>query len=143
MEFSELTRWIITLLPIIILLIVGKWIIRMFGQMDFDYVAGSSISFDSLGDLDTTLVDEVKVKCDGCGATNENESAFCEFCDSIMYEKEDDVTKSPNEVNGNCDGCGASNEQEDSYCGHCGSAMYTNGTIKITPIRVKAREVED
>ena len=98
-EFSEVARLVISLLPVIVIIIVFRWIIKLFAEMDFDsdYDWDYPETSDNTPEFEDTpkiTATRIKVKCDSCGANNEELDAFCGYCGSSLYQQ-DTIRVSP------------------------------------------------
>lgn len=105
-NLSEITTLIISLLPVIVMLMVFKWIVKVLSEMNDGDGWGSKYTTpydDELYEEEPTpeptpepeptkqVVNEVQVKCKSCGADNTELDAFCGYCGSMLFK--DDTVK--------------------------------------------------
>ena len=102
-DFSEIVSLLITLLPILIIIIVAKWIFKIYSDMDFDDDLKPRSYF-----IRTTT--DAKISSEPCINSKNNEDI---------------------DVFITCNNCGATNKKFDTFCGYCGSSLIKGDTVNV------------
>lgn len=77
MAFEELIKLIITLLPIIVIIIVFRWVLSLFGEMGFD-----SELIEMKYSLPTP--EPQRTSCDKCGGPGTTNDTYCTWCGTML-----------------------------------------------------------
>jgi len=105
-DFSEIFRFVISLLPALIFCMIFYWIIRLFGSWDFG------------------------------GSKSRKSSLLWDGDDDDFDFEPSPKKHTIDEVLVSCERCGGPNKELDAYCGYCGAALYREKTVKVSPIKV-------